>query len=117
MIDEKPADDPPFHQHRLKYDPTDFIGRKFGLLTVLEYLGRDPDTRAQMYRCECSCRPGAGRDASRTSLVNGGVKSCGCLRSSRRSTADQTRYFAPEQKRAKEMSLEPQTPYKIVIHR
>jgi hypothetical protein len=102
---------------RKRYDPMELIGNEYGRLTVREYLGHDDDAGLAMFRCSCSCQPGAEKIASRKNLVNGSVKSCGCLRREARPKESQTRFFTPELKRATAMRGEPQIPYKIVIHR
>jgi hypothetical protein len=56
-------------------DPTDLIGRTFGRLTVVAYLGKAaPDWR---YRCQCTC--GRTKDTTRRGLMQSRVLSCGCL--------------------------------------
>ena len=105
---------------RKRYDPQELIGKEYGLLTVREYLGHDEDSGLAMFRCECSCRPGPEKNtkvASRKNLVNGSVKSCGCLRAASRPKVSQTRFFTAEMKRATAMRHEPQIPYKIIVHR
>lgn len=58
--------------------PHDLIGREFGLLTVIEFTGRDNDGLVQ-YLCCCSCR-GENVVTLRKYLLQGRKKSCGCLR-------------------------------------
>ena len=48
------------------------LGKKFGRLTVIDYVGQD------IYRCRCDC--GKIVDKRGTRLRNGYVQSCGCLR-------------------------------------
>lgn len=50
----------------------DMIGKKFGRLTVLEFIGQD------IFRCKCDC--GNVVDKRGTRLRGGYVQSCGCLR-------------------------------------
>lgn len=51
-------------------------GQKFGRLTVIEYLGINPDNNA-MWKCKCDC---GNEIVTVTGKLKGGyVKSCGCL--------------------------------------
>lgn len=52
-----------------------FIGRKFGRLTVQELAG--VRNRKTIVRCACEC--GRSWEGVASNLVNGSVKSCGCL--------------------------------------
>ena len=56
-------------------DPNDLIGHKFGKLTILEFVERDKHKHI-MYRCKCEC--GGEKIASRSSLIHGHTKTCGC---------------------------------------
>lgn len=55
----------------------DFIGRVFGRLTAIKRISI-PGKRNSYWKCVCKC----GREVviSRPHLLNGGTKSCGCLR-------------------------------------
>ena len=53
----------------------DFIGKRFGQLTVLEYAGK----YAGMHRWRCRCDCGNETVVGQTLLQNGKTKSCGCL--------------------------------------
>ncbi len=54
---------------------TSMIGRRFGRLTVEEFVGRN--ARGVMrYRCRCDC--GGERVATKSELENGRTVSCGC---------------------------------------
>ena len=53
----------------------DFIGKRFGKLTVTEYAGK----RAGMHRWQCICDCGNETIVGQTLLQNGKTKSCGCL--------------------------------------
>jgi len=54
----------------------DHSGKRFGRLVALrKTLG--PDSRAR-YECVCDC--GASKNVASANLINGNVKSCGCLR-------------------------------------
>ena len=53
----------------------DFIGRRFGQLTVTEYAGK----QAGMHRWKCRCDCGKETVVGQTLLQNGKTKSCGCV--------------------------------------
>ena len=55
----------------------DLIGKVFGRLTVIERVENNKDGRT-MWRCKCEC----GNDCIilGKNLLNGGTKSCGCLK-------------------------------------
>ena len=53
----------------------DFIGKRFGRLTVTAYAGK----RAGMHRWECVCDCGNKTVVGQTLLQTGKTKSCGCL--------------------------------------
>ena len=53
----------------------DFIGKRFGNLTVLAYAGK----RAGMHRWRCLCDCGKETVVGQTLLQSGKTKSCGCL--------------------------------------
>lgn len=55
----------------------DIIGKKFGKLTVLERLPNEKN-RQSVWLCQCDC--GNLKKTKGHFLVNGKVKSCGCLR-------------------------------------
>jgi len=56
-------------------DVSKFIGRKFGRLTVVSLL---PLTgKGRIWKCTCDC--GKEKEARSCSLLNGDIKSCGCL--------------------------------------
>lgn len=55
----------------------DFIGKKFGWLTVIEYAGKS----AGMHRWKCRCDCGQEVVVGQTLLQTGKTKSCGCFRS------------------------------------
>lgn len=63
----------------------DYIGKRFGRLTVLEYAGTSQDLgkvgTANFWRCRCDC--GNESVVSQTELQNGGTQSCGCLQKER----------------------------------
>lgn len=53
----------------------DFIGKRFGMLTVLEYAGKQKG----MHRWHCKCDCGKETTVGQTLLQTGHTKSCGCL--------------------------------------
>ena len=53
----------------------DYVGKKFGKLTVIEYFGK----RAGMHRWKCICECGNVTIVGQTLLQSGKTKSCGCL--------------------------------------
>lgn len=56
----------------------DFVGRRFGGLTVLEYAGK----QRGMHRWRCRCDCGNETVVGQTLLQSGRTKSCGCLQAS-----------------------------------
>ncbi|WP_304068190.1 AP2 domain-containing protein [Megamonas hypermegale] len=54
--------------------PVDIVGKKFSMLTVLDDLGNGK------VLCRCDC--GNVEEFSKTNIINGHTKSCGCLRGS-----------------------------------
>jgi len=55
---------------------TRLIGKKFGLLTVVEFYGLAAG-RKTMWLCICEC--GGTRTARNDTLIKGSTRSCGCL--------------------------------------
>ncbi len=55
----------------------DFIGKRFGRLTVTEYAGK----RGGMHRWKCKCDCGNETVVGQTLLQSGKTKSCGCMQS------------------------------------
>lgn len=55
-----------------------FIGKRFNMLTVVEYAGKE----AGMHRWRCVCDCGNETVVGQTLLQSGKTKSCGCLQSS-----------------------------------
>ena len=53
----------------------DFVGRRFGRLTVTEYAGKE----AGMHRWRCTCDCGKETVVGQTLLQSGKTRSCGCL--------------------------------------
>lgn len=56
---------------------SDFIGKKFGRLTVIAFVSKDK-SRKHMFLCKCDC--GKEKVVSRNNLVTGTTKSCGCIK-------------------------------------
>ena len=56
----------------------DYVGKRFGMLTVLEYAGK----RDGMHRWRCLCDCGNETIVGQTLLQGGRTKSCGCLQNS-----------------------------------
>ncbi len=56
-----------------------FIGRKFGRLTVIAFDEERSKPHKQRWICRCDC--GTEKSILRNNLTQGGVKSCGCLKS------------------------------------
>lgn len=54
----------------------DYVGKKFGQLTVVEYAGK----RSGMHRWRCMCECGRETVVGQTLLQTGKTKSCGCLK-------------------------------------
>lgn len=54
----------------------DFVGRRFGMLTVLSYAGK----RSGMHQWRCRCDCGAETVVGQSLLQSGRTKSCGCLK-------------------------------------
>ena len=55
------------------------VGRRFGKLVVVEFLGYRWHSKnyASTWKCQCDC--GSERIVKRPSLISGVIKSCGCL--------------------------------------
>ena len=66
----------------------EFIGKKFGRLTVIEALPRERDAggvlKKEMWLCSCEC--GNSHTSQKNHLVSGGTTSCGCLKKELRTT-------------------------------
>ena len=66
---------------RLFTDPNDVVGKKFNMLTVKKYKGRDTpsghEQKRHFYECKCEC--GKTTEVCRNNLINFHTKSCGCL--------------------------------------
>ena len=56
----------------------DWVGKRFGKLTVIEYAGRE--NGMHQWRCKCDC--GNTCTVGQTRLLEGTTQSCGCLRES-----------------------------------
>ena len=74
----------------VRIDENDFIGQKFGRLTVLSFLRREPPHSRIIYQCQCDC--GKILEVRRDALQSGAMKSCGnCSRIERED--DHYRYY------------------------
>lgn len=62
---------------------TDYRGKRFGLLTAIEIVGRA--NKRAVWRCVCDC--GNEKDVRSDHLKDGRIQSCGCLLNKRRSEA------------------------------
>ena len=74
-----------------KKDYREFVGKTFGELTVLD-VKKEENEKAKggyIWRCECICSCGKKTRPRLSGLLNGGTKSCGHLRTSRRKTSSQ----------------------------
>lgn len=60
---------------------TEIKGRRFGLLIAIE-LSRHTRRKEAVWTCKCDC--GSTKDVRRPLLLNGNVKSCGCLKFKKR---------------------------------
>ena len=61
-------------------EPTNFVGRKFGRLLVLAFIGKrryGTSKPQQIYNCRCDC--GGQIEVPRSSLTSALTQSCGCL--------------------------------------
>lgn len=54
----------------------DMTGKRYGMLTVIEYVGKDKFNNA-LWRCKCDC--GQEKIVNRKRLISGDTRSCGCL--------------------------------------
>ncbi len=53
------------------------LGRVFGRLTVIKYIGKKSPLKSTMWLCRCSC--GITKPVASGLLIRGSSKSCGCL--------------------------------------
>ena len=63
---------------QLNFD--DISNKKFGHLTVLEYVGTD-NSRKSLWKCQCDCEGQTIIIARGTDLRSGKTSSCGCIKS------------------------------------
>jgi hypothetical protein len=75
-----------------KIDTNDYVGRKFGRLTVIYYAGNrsvigsaKKKNVKHLYMVECQC--GVRKVVQRDGLTSGSVRSCGCLSQDHHQTA------------------------------
>ena len=62
---------------RIESVRNDLTGRRFGMLEVISYAGRD-NRNKPLWTCKCDC--GNTTVVNSSALVTGNTKSCGCLR-------------------------------------
>lgn len=67
----------------------DLTGKRYGRWTVLYQTENKFKTRMTMWHCRCDC--GNERDISRSNLVNGKTKSCGCYRKEKSQKIDEAK--------------------------
>ena len=60
-----------------KQNKKSLVGKRFGLLTVIEEIPERTQTRKVLYKCKCDC--GNYRVVKGNSLTTGNTMSCGCL--------------------------------------
>lgn len=65
------------------------VGRKFGRLLVLGYIGKDKGGN-RLWKCVCEC--GKNHISPTYALNNGSVKSCGCIRDEQRKKKKLNKY-------------------------
>lgn len=65
-------------KNQSKISDSDMIGKRFGKLITLEYIGVDKH-RCKLFKCLCDC--GKQTVTRKSRLINGGAQSCGCLSS------------------------------------
>lgn len=70
-------------------DIDDLSGKRFGRWTVLSQSPSKYKSRATMWHCRCEC--GAEKDISRTNLLCGKTKSCGCYRKEKSKELDESK--------------------------
>lgn len=66
---------------RLMGEKFDITGQRFGRLTVL---GRNPQNGVRWSRWDCVCDCGNKTTVTRSALLNGNTRSCGCFQTERR---------------------------------
>ena len=67
----------PNDNYPARSDFNDLSGKIFGRLKVIKWLGRDKIRRHHYYMCQCRC--GNEKICAGNLLVNGTIRSCGCL--------------------------------------
>lgn len=67
----------PNDNYPIRSDFNDLSGNIFGRLKVIKWLGRDSTRRHHYYMCQCRC--GNNKICAGNLLVNGTIRSCGCL--------------------------------------
>lgn len=69
----------------MKFDTTDIVGKKFGLLTVKTYSRKVKSEKYKHFKhyYECICDCGATTEKQRSNLITNHTTSCGCLKKRR----------------------------------
>lgn len=65
-------------KRKIKYE--DYIGKKFNRLTIIDTIKKyynEKNREEWFYTCKCDC--GTIKDVRAWSMLNGDIKSCGCL--------------------------------------
>jgi len=65
------------------FNPEDILGQRYGLITVMRFLRREPYRSRYNYYYECRCACGTVREFCRVNLVTWHTISCGCLKTRR----------------------------------
>ena len=63
-----------------KFNPNDYIGKKYGKLTVIDYQGDEYCGKAVQHFMVCKCECGTECVVNLQSIKSGQTKSCGCLK-------------------------------------
>lgn len=66
-----------FNCGRFRHNRDDFLGSRYGRLTVVEYAGVD-NRKQSLWKCRCDC--GNEIVAAARAMKSGNIKSCGCMR-------------------------------------
>ncbi len=75
-----------------KVDVNDIVGKKFGKLTVISFVSHDiketKSAKKHLYKYLCKCECGNIKILTRTALMQGEAKSCGCSKTNRLNVND-----------------------------
>lgn len=69
----------PNDTYPVRSDFVDLSNNYYGRLHGIKWLGRDKTRRHSYYLCECECECGNQKICAGNLLVNGTIRSCGCL--------------------------------------